>query len=126
MIMSRYLSVFHNRVIYIPDDQILNGLTPLPSQMAIGATWDTNLAEETGVLLGREIAGLGFNLILNPSLDVLENPNGEGKGDLGVRTFGGDPFWVGEMGKAYIKGLHLGSNRKTGCHCQKLSRTRRV
>jgi len=92
-----------------PDDQILNGLTPLPSQMAIGATWDTNLAEETGFLLGREMAGLGFNLIINPSLDVLENPYGEGKGDLGVRTFGGDPFWVGEMGKAYIKGLHIGS-----------------
>ena len=93
----------------IPDDQILNGITPLPSQMAIGATWDTSLAEESGVLLGREMAGLGFNLILNPSLDVLENPYGEGKGDLGVRTFGGDPFWVGEMGKAYIKGLHIGS-----------------
>ena len=92
-----------------PDDQILNGITPLPSQMAIGATWDTNLAEESGVLLGKEMAGLGFNLILNPSLDVLENPYGEGKGDLGVRTFGGDPFWVGEMGKAYIKGLHIGS-----------------
>ena len=92
-----------------PDDQILNGITPLPSQMAIGATWDTSLAEESGVLLGREMAGLGFNLILNPSLDVLENPYGEGKGDLGVRTFGGDPFWVGEMGKAYIKGLHIGS-----------------
>ena len=95
-----------------PDDQILNGLTPVPSQMSIGATWDTSLAEETGVLLGREMAGLGFNLILNPSLDVLENPYGEGKGDLGVRTFGGDPFWVGEMGKAYIKGLHVGSNGK--------------
>lgn len=91
-----------------PDDQILNGVTPLPSQMAIGATWDTDLAEESGILLGKEMAELGFNLILNPSLDVLENPYGEGKGDLGVRTFGGDPFWVGEMGKAYIKGLHIG------------------
>ncbi len=95
-----------------PDDQILNGITSLPSQMAIGATWDANLAEETGILLGKEITGLGFNLILSPSLDVLENPYGEGKGDLGVRTFGGDPFWVGEMGKAYIKGLHLGSAGK--------------
>jgi beta-N-acetylhexosaminidase len=92
-----------------PDDQILNGLTPLPSQMSIGATWDANLSKETGVLLGKEMAALGFNLILNPSLDVLENPYGEGKGDLGVRTFGGDPFWVGEMGKAYVSGLHIGS-----------------
>jgi beta-N-acetylhexosaminidase len=92
-----------------PDDQIINGLTPLPSQMAIGATWDTTQAEETGILLGKEIAALGFNLIINPSLDVIESPYAEGKGDLGVQTFGGDPFWVGEMGKAFVSGLHIGS-----------------
>ena len=26
--------------------------------------------------------------------------------------FGGDPFWVGEMGKAYLSGLHTGSNSR--------------
>ncbi|HND50419.1 MAG TPA: glycoside hydrolase family 3 N-terminal domain-containing protein, partial [Anaerolineales bacterium] len=31
-------------------------------------------------------------------------------GDLGTRVFGGDPFWVGEMARAYINGLHTGSN----------------
>ena len=93
-----------------PNDQYFNGITPMPSQMALGATWDTSLAEEAGNLLGNELSALGFNLLLNPSLDVLETPNGEGKGDLGVRTFGGDPYWVGEMGKAYISGLHEGSS----------------
>ena len=28
-----------------PTDQIINGLTPLPSQMALGATWQPDLAE---------------------------------------------------------------------------------
>jgi beta-N-acetylhexosaminidase len=41
--------------------------------------------------------------------DVLETPQEKGIGDLGVRSFGGDPFWVGEMGRAYVTGVHNGS-----------------
>lgn len=91
-----------------PTDQILSGLTPLPSEMAIGATWNTDFAETVGEVRGSEISTLGFNLFLGPSLDVLENP-AESGGDLGSRVFGGDPFWVGEMGRAYVRGLHRGS-----------------
>jgi beta-N-acetylhexosaminidase len=93
-----------------PYDQILNGLTPLPSQMALGATWDTDLSQRVGNVLGKELSELGFNLLLGPSLDVLEVPSSDSGGDLGVRTFGGDPFWVGALGQAYIKGIHEGSN----------------
>ncbi len=95
-----------------PYDQILNGLTPLPSQMALGATWSTDLSQQVGNVLGKELSGLGFNLLLGPSLDVLEVPNSDSGGDLGVRTFGGDPFWVGALGQAYIKGIHEGSSGK--------------
>lgn len=94
-----------------PTDQIINGLTPLPSDMAIGATWDISFAEQVAEVRGRELADLGFNLYMGPSLDVLENPSASGD-DLGTRVFGGDPFWVGEMGRAYIKGLHEGSENK--------------
>ncbi len=92
-----------------PTDQILNGLTPLPSEMAIGATWNTELAQKVGEVRGRELSALGFNLFFGPSLDVLEVPSVSG-GDLGTRVFGGDPFWVGEMGRSYVTGLHDGSN----------------
>ncbi|MBK8428814.1 MAG: hypothetical protein IPL27_23975 [Lewinellaceae bacterium] len=91
-----------------PTDQILNGLTPLPSEMAIGATWTPDLAEQVGIVRGRELAALGFNFHIGPSLDVLESPSPSGD-DLGARVFGGDPFWVGEMGSAYVNGLHIGS-----------------
>jgi beta-N-acetylhexosaminidase len=43
---------------------------------------------------------------------VLETPQIEGGKDLGTRSFGGDPFWVGEMGRAYIRGVHNGSQNK--------------
>lgn len=92
-----------------PYDQIYSGLTELPSPMAIGATWQPELAERVGFVAGQELAALGFNLLFGPSLDVLETPRPETLGDLGVRTFGGDPFWVGEMGSAYVRGVHLGS-----------------
>jgi len=91
-----------------PYDQILSGFPPLPNEMAIGATWLPDLAEQSGEVLGKELAALGVNLYLGPSLDVLESPNPGGGGDLGTRVFGGDPYWVGEMGKAFIRGLHQG------------------
>jgi beta-N-acetylhexosaminidase len=93
-----------------PDDQILSGLTPLPDLMAIGATWDTSLAEKVGAVAGQELSSLGFNLYFGPSLDVLETPESTLSNGLGASVFGGDPFWVGAMGSAYISGLHTGSN----------------
>ncbi len=95
-----------------PYDEILNGVTTLPSQMALGATWNPDLSRQVGNVLGRELSGLGFNLLLGPSLDVLEVPSSDTGGDLGIRTFGGDPYWVGAMGQAYISGIHEGSSGK--------------
>jgi len=95
-----------------PHSTIFNGVTTLPSQLAIGATWDVSLAEKVGNVLGQELHTLGFNLLLGPSMDVLDLPYVEGGDDLGARTFGGDPFWVGELGKAYIRGVHAGSNNE--------------
>lgn len=95
-----------------PYDQIFNGLTSLPSEMALGATWQPDLAYQVGSVLGNELSSLGFNLLVGPSLDVLDTPRTQGTGDLGVRTFGGDPYWVGEMGKSFISGVHEGSNNK--------------
>ncbi len=92
-----------------PYDQIRGGLTKLPSSMAVGATWNPDLARQAGLVSGAELSALGINLLLGPSLDVLETPNPESGGDLGVQTFGGDPFWVAQMGSAYIAGIHEGS-----------------
>ena len=96
----------------LTDDQILKGMTPLPDEMAIAATWNTANAEETGKILGKELRAIGFNLFLGPSLDVLDSVRTVDSEDLGVRTFGGDPYWVAEMGKAYIRGVHEGSENQ--------------
>ena len=97
-----------------PFSQIRSGLSQLPSAMAIGATWDAEVARSAGELLGRELEALGINLLFGPSLDVLQDPTQIGQGDLGVRAFGGDPYWVGVMGGAFIEGLHAGSGGRLG------------
>ena len=88
--------------------EILFGLSPIPSQMSLGATWDADLAELVGEQVGMELSFLGINLLFGPSLDVISDPS-PGQSDLGVRSFGGDPYWVGKFGQAYIRGLHNGS-----------------
>lgn len=101
-----------------PYTAIRGGLTPIPSAMAIGATWpggsvqakpEEDYAQRVGQIVGRELRALGVNLLLGPSLDVLNSPRPGLKGDLGTRSFGGDPYWVGKLGKAYIRGVHEGS-----------------
>ncbi len=95
-----------------PSDQILSGLTSLPSQMAIGATWNPQLSKQVGRVMGSELTALGFNFYIGPSLDVFDASISANMLYLGTQTFGGDPYWVGELGKAYIAGLHEGSAGK--------------
>ncbi len=92
-----------------PYTDLRGDMAAAPSNMALGATWDENAAEQVGYIVGREMQAVGVNMIFGPSLDVLDNPRPGLKGDLGVRVFGGDPYWVGKMGRAYISGLHQGS-----------------
>jgi beta-N-acetylhexosaminidase len=92
-----------------PYTQITGGTTPLPNALAVGATWDTASARDVGQVTGLELAAMGINLLLGPGVDVLDNPRPGTQGDMGSRTFGGDPVWVGQMGRAYIEGVHGGS-----------------
>jgi beta-N-acetylhexosaminidase len=93
-----------------PDTQIRGGLPSMPSQMALAATWNIDNARKIGEVVGRDLSGLGVNMIFGPSLDVLDNPRPNQGNGLNTRTFGGNPYWVGEMGYAYIQGVHQGSN----------------
>ena len=106
-----FIAVAHEGDGY-PNSTILNGLTDVPSNMAIGATWRPALAQQVGKVVGEELAKLGINMLFGPSLDVVENPDPFSASDLGVRSFGGDPYWVGVMGSAYTAGVHLGSNNR--------------
>ena len=93
-----------------PETQIRGDMVDIPNQMAIGATWDPENAREMGQVVGHDLSRLGVNMLFGPSLDILDNPRLDQGNGLGTRTFGGHPFWVGELGRAYIQGVHQGSD----------------
>jgi beta-N-acetylhexosaminidase len=93
-----------------PNDQIITGLTELPSQMAIGATWNPALAEQSGQVMGRELSALGVNLYMGLSLDVVTTPTSSISSELSTRVFGGDPYWAGQLGRAFMQGMQAGAN----------------
>ncbi len=76
--------------------------TVLPSNMAIGAAGDTELATRAGAALGRDLRIMGFNMNLAPVLDVNSNPKNP---VIGIRSFGGDPERVGRVGTAFMHGM---------------------
>ena len=86
------------------------GLTLAPSAMAIGASWDPQEAGLMGEIAGFELNALGINLQLGPTLDVAVKPRATNPGDPGVLAFGGNAYWVGELSREYLAGVHRGSD----------------
>ena len=86
------------------------GFTRMPGPMAVGATWDTNLALSMGEIAGSELSALGINLYVGPRLDVADSRVGTSTGGTGLDTFGGNPYWVGKMIRSFIVGVHRGSS----------------
>ena len=76
--------------------------TPLPGNMALGATRSKELARKAGEVLGREMAALGINVNYAPCADVNINPNNP---VVGIRSFGENPILVGELAAAMIEGI---------------------
>jgi beta-N-acetylhexosaminidase len=73
-----------------------------PSEAAIGATGNPQVAYTAGRNAATDLTSLGLNVNFMPIVDVLTNPNNPGLPD---RTFGTDPTLVTTMGRAYLKGL---------------------
>ncbi len=92
----------------LPNTALRRGFTPLPSPMAVGATWNSSLAERVGEVVGRELRAAGVNLLLGPSLDVFDQSTPGPTASLGAGSFGGNAYWVSELGRAYIGGVHIG------------------
>jgi len=95
-----------------PGTSLRRAFTPLPSQMALGATWNPHLVEAVGQIVGKELSAVGINLLLGPTLDVVDQPRTDVVGALGIQSFGGNPYWVSRLGSAYITGVHEGGNQR--------------
>ncbi|WP_147916336.1 glycoside hydrolase family 3 protein [Ruania zhangjianzhongii] len=76
--------------------------TVLPGNMALGATFDTDLAYDQGAVLGSELNAVGINVNFAPVLDVNTNPANP---VIGVRSMGADPGAVADLGVAQVAGM---------------------
>ncbi len=90
----------------IAHEECLTGLTALgatvyPAAIAWGATWRPELIEEMGEAIGADMRSLGVHQGLSPLLDVVRDY----RWGRVEETCGEDPYLVGSLGTAYIRGL---------------------
>lgn len=89
------------------------GTTPLPGNMALGATGSPHLARKAGEVLGRELAAMGVNVNYAPSCDVNINPQNP---VIGIRSFGENPSSVAKLSAAMIEGIQSQGVAATAKH----------
>jgi beta-N-acetylhexosaminidase len=85
----------------------------LPPMREIGKAADPALVRRVAEVLGRQLAGLGFNLDFAPVLDVDSNPDNPVIGD---RAFSSDSDQVARLGRAFIEGLQAVGVMACGKH----------
>lgn len=93
-------------------EEVLTGLAAwkaatFPTPLAWGASFDPGLVEEMGRLIGDSMRELGIHQGLAPVLDVVRDPRW-GRVD---ECIGEDPYLVGTVGTAYVRGM-----QSTGVH----------
>ncbi|GAA4539779.1 glycoside hydrolase family 3 N-terminal domain-containing protein [Streptomyces collinus] len=75
--------------------------TAYPVPLAWGATWDPPLVEEMARRIGDDLRSVGVHQGLAPVLDVVRDP----RWGRVEETIGEDPYLVGTVGTAYVRGL---------------------
>jgi beta-glucosidase len=76
------------------------GATIFPTQLAMAASWDVALLEQVARATAREMATTGAHWTFSPVLCLTRDLRWGRTGE----TFGEDPFLIGELGAAMIRG----------------------
>jgi beta-glucosidase len=77
------------------------GATTFPVGMARGATWEPEVEERVGAAMGRELAAIGGNVLLAPTINILRHPSW----GRSQETYGEDVEHLSQMGVAFVRGL---------------------
>ncbi|MDO4260265.1 MAG: glycoside hydrolase family 3 N-terminal domain-containing protein [Actinomycetaceae bacterium] len=77
------------------------GATVYPAAIAWGATWNPDLIEKMAARIGEDMAAVGVHQGLSPLLDVVRDY----RWGRVEETCGEDPYLVGTLGTAYVRGL---------------------
>lgn len=84
-----------------PRGIVMKGATTFPVSMARGATFDADLEERVGEVIGAELRALGGNLFAGVCINLLRHP----AWGRAQETCGEDPRLLGAMGAALATGV---------------------
>ena len=91
-------AIFHMEGVCGP---LLIGTTPFPSNINRGASFDPELEEQIGEVIGRQETAFGMTQILAPVLDIARDPRMGRQSE----SYGEDPTLVSAMGISLTKGI---------------------
>lgn len=84
-----------------PRGVMLEGATTFPVSMGRGATFDPDLEERIGDVIGRELRAMGSNFFGGVCINLLRHP----AWGRAQETYGEDPIHLGEFGTALARGV---------------------
>jgi beta-glucosidase-like glycosyl hydrolase len=87
--------------------------TPFTTNMALGATGDTEAAYRQGKVIAEEARAIGVNWLYGPVADINNNPDNP---VINIRSFGEDPRRVAEFVAAMVRGIRDGGALATAKH----------
>lgn len=90
----------HGNVVRVTDPA-----TQLPGAMALGSSFDTDLAQDAADIAGTELRAVGVNQNYAPVADVNVNPDNP---VIGIRSFSSDPQHTSDMVAAQVEGYQSG------------------
>lgn len=91
-----------------PHGHMAIGTTVFPTGIGMAATFDTDLMQQVGEVIGKEIRLQGGHISYGPILDISRDP----RWSRVEETLGEDPVLTGIMGAAMVKGLGGGDLSK--------------
>ena len=84
-----------------PRGNVMPGATTFPVSMARGATWDPDLEERIGDVIGKELRAMGANFFGGICINLLRHP----AWGRAQETYGEDTTLLGEFGAALTRGV---------------------
>jgi len=76
-------------------------VTALPAPIALAASWDTEMAQQYGTLIGEEAQSKGVNVLLGPMINIVRAP----QAGRNFEGFGEDPYLSAAIAVAEIEAL---------------------
>lgn len=75
--------------------------TAFPTGTSFAASWNPDLVRRVAAAMGEETRAMGCNVLLGPCINIIRHP----RGGRSFEGFSEDPYLVGRLAVAYVRGL---------------------